>query len=136
MTFVGTAVDCGGISLPFEAGGASVRREGTRQCLYRRVEFRLQRTELENEVCMDAARLGHVVADLRMGLRDTPISEVEQILSKVLFDPLLQSGDTFRQVPVRFHDRLVEGNLMAQKEPADPVDKPFGESEALRCAHG
>ena len=81
-------------------------------------------------------RLGHVVADLRMGLRDTPISEVEEILSKALLDPLLQSGDTFRQLPIRFHDGLVEGNLMAQKDPADPVDKPFGESEALRRSDG
>jgi hypothetical protein len=136
MTLVGTVVDSGGISLPFEARSTPVRREGRRHCLRHRIEFGLERAEFENEVCMDTACLGHVVADLGVGLRSTPISEVEEVVSKVVFDPLLQSGDAFRQLPIRFNQRLVECDLMVQKEPADSVDKPFGESEALRCNNG
>lgn len=85
---------------------------------------------------MDAARFGDVIADLRMGLRDTPISEVQEIITKSLLHLKLQPVEALRQHPVRLDDCLVEGDLMVQKEPADPIDKPFGESEALRCTHG
>ncbi len=85
---------------------------------------------------MGAASVGDLVADLRVGLRHTPIGEIKEVVSNTLLDRLLQSGDIFRQSPNCFDDRPVEGDLMAEKKPTDPVGKPFRESEAFRCTYG
>ena len=46
---------------------------------------------------MGAARVSDLVADLRVGLRHTPIGEIKEVVSNTLLDRLLQSGDIFRQ---------------------------------------
>ncbi len=97
-----------------------------------RIELRLERTELENEVCVHAAGIGNLVSDFSLGLRRTAVSKVEQ----VVLDSLLQSRDMSRQLPNRFDSGLVEGDLMAQERPADPSDQAFRESEALRRSDG
>jgi hypothetical protein len=52
-------------------------------------EFRFHRPDFQNEFGADAAYLSHVVAQLGVSLRDSTVSEVEQVVPKGPVDPLL-----------------------------------------------
>ncbi len=102
ISSVCTAVSSGHILVSFKADGSSICWEVSRKCHHHRMEFRLKRTELQNEFCMDAACLGHMLADLSVGLRSTAVCEVEEVVSQVFRNPLMQSGGPFSELPIRF----------------------------------